>query len=362
MRHIPLRKVGAEFGAAAVTISGWRVSVGMRPVLAMLGIVAALGVMVVDSAEARRGMSVGSRGSRTYQTPPTTQTAPTPAAPIQRSTTPQPASSATPGASAMGQAARPSMFGGGLGGSLMRGLLIGGLVGMLLGHGLGGFAGLLGLLLQGALLALVVMLALRFFRRPQPAPAGATAYGRSAATGPASGLGGMFGGGLGNARPNARPMAGAGAAPAATSAPRVPVDALGITPADLDTFERLLGEVEIAFGREDEAALRGVTTREVWAAMTQEWRDNAARGLRNEISDVKLLQGDLAESWREGAREYATVAMRYASRDVMVDRATGNFVSGDRDGPGESTEVWTFVREGGGLWRLSAMQEAGAGA
>lgn len=328
----------------------------MRPVLAMLGIVAALGVMVVDSAEARRGMSVGSRGSRTYQTPPTTQTAPTPAAPIQRSTTPQPAPSAAPNASAMGQAARPSMFGSGLGGSLMRGLLIGGLVGMLLGHGLGGLAGFLGLLLQGALLALVVMLALRFFRRPQPAPAGPTAYGRSAANGPAagpaSGLGGMFGGGLGNARPAA----------AASSAPRVPVDALGITPADLDTFERLLGEVETAFGREDEAALRGVTTREVWGAMTQEWRDNAARGLRNEISDVKLLQGDLAESWREGAREYATVAMRYESRDVMVDRATGAFVSGDRDGPGQSTEVWTFVREGGGLWRLSAMQEARAGA
>ncbi len=342
---------------------------GMRPVLAMLGIVAALGVMVVDSAEARRGMSVGSRGSRTYQAPPTTQTAPTPAAPIQRSTTPQPAASSTPSASAMRpQAARPSMFGSGLGGSLMRGLLIGGLIGMLMGSGLGGLAGFLGLLLQGALLALVVMLVLRFFRRPQPAPAGATAYGRSA-TGPASGNGGPLGGGLGGAlggamgRSMGRGLGGAaGTAQPAAAAARGPVDVLGITPADLDSFERLLQEVETAFGREDATALKAVTTPEVFEAMAEEWRDNAARGVRNQVSDVKLLQGDLAESWREGSQEYATVAMRFESRDVMVDRTTGRFISGDRDRPGEGTEVWTFVREAGGSWRLSAMQEARAGA
>lgn len=313
--------------------------VGMRPILAVVAMIAALSVMVTDTAEAKRGMSAGSRGTRTYSAPPPTTTAPN-TAPLQRSTTP----STNPAASAARPQPRSSFFGSGLAGGLMRGLLIGGLIGMLLGHGLGGFAGFLGLLLQGALLALVVMLAIRFFRRQQqPVPAGA--YGRTAAPGGSGGWPGAMG---------SSHTSSATAAPAQPR--RGPVDEIGVTGADLDTFERLLGEIETAFGREDEESLKARTTPDVFAFMADEMKANAARGVRNEVSDVKLLQGDIAEAWREGMLEYATVAMRYESRDVVVDRATGRFLSGDRDRPGQSTELWTFVREAGGPWRLSAMQ------
>ena len=50
---------------------------------------------------------------------------------------------------------------------------------------------------------------------------------------------------------------------------------------------------------------------------------------------------DLAEAWREGEREYASVAIRYAINDQMVERASGRVISG---GPQEATEVWTFLR------------------
>ena len=36
----------------------------------------------------------------------------------------------------------------------------------------------------------------------------------------------------------------------------------------------------------------------------------------NKVSGVKLLQGDLAEAWRENNDEYATVAMRFSLIDV----------------------------------------------
>jgi len=49
---------------------------------------------------------------------------------------------------------------------------------------------------------------------------------------------------------------------------------------------------------------------------------------------VKLLQGDLAEAWREGGDEYATVAMRYQQVDKTLDRATGKVLEGD-DKPDE---------------------------
>jgi predicted lipid-binding transport protein (Tim44 family) len=41
-----------------------------------------------------------------------------------------------------------------------------------------------------------------------------------------------------------------------------------------------------------------------------------------------------------------------------VDRASGRIVEGNADEPTETTELWTFVRQSGGDWKLSAIQEA----
>ena len=62
--------------------------------------------------------------------------------------------------------------------------------------------------------------------------------------------------------------------------------------------------------------------------------------------DVKLLQGDLAEAWREGETDYATVAMRFALVDKTLERASGRVVEGS-DTPTEATEIWTFARRRG---------------
>ncbi|MFG1299840.1 TIM44-like domain-containing protein [Xanthobacter sp. V3C-3] len=322
-----------------------------RALLAALAVAGAFTLVAADHAEARKAGSFGSRGSRTYTSPAPTTTAPGTTAPVQRSTTPQPAPStaARPNATAP----RPSMFGSGFGGALMRGLLIGGLVGLLMGQGLGGLAGLFGLLLQIALVVGVVMLVLRFMRRPQPAAGGGVHWRDRSMTPRPMGAGatGPVPGGSGPAPRGSVPPSGSGRPPAAR-------DEIGIAPADLDTFERMLGQLQTAFSREDQGELRALTTPEVFGHLSDELRENAERGLRNDVTDVKLLQGDVAEAWREGPRDYATVAMRYASRDVMVDRASGRVVSGDQGSGGESTEVWTFVRERGGPWRLSAIQGA----
>ena len=81
---------------------------------------------------------------------------------------------------------------------------------------------------------------------------------------------------------------------------------------------------------------------------------NASSGLVSQISDVKLLQGDLSEAWREPGAEYATVAMRYSLTDKLVERASGKVVDG---GTQEVTEFWTFRRAPGGTWILSAIQD-----
>ncbi|QKC85112.1 Tim44 domain-containing protein [Mesorhizobium sp. NZP2077] len=313
------------------------------------GLFLAFSMVAIDHAEARRGGSFGSRGTRTFQSAPPTRTAPAPTAPIERSMTPN---TGVNSAARQPQVQRPS-FMSGFGGTMMRGLLIGGLIGLLLGQGFGGLAGMFGFLLQALLIGGAIMLAIRFFRSqsargPAPALAGAgnaqasIFENRAAAQQQTAGSFTIpgFGGGSG------------GGSPAAGS------EEITLAQIDLDTFQQLLTDVQEAFGREDHAALRRATTPEMVSYLSEELADNAQKGLRNEVSDITLLQADVAESWREDDRDYATAALRYESRDVMRERATNKVVEGDEDHPTETTELWTFTRENGSSWKLSAIQQA----
>lgn len=310
-----------------------------HPLLALLAVVAALSFTVV-TADARSSGSFGSRGSRTFSAPPATNTAPRAARPIERS-------AVQPPRAAAGQtsAARPGLFGGGLMGGLAAGFLGAGLFGMLFGHGflggMGGFASFLGLLLQVGLVVIVARLAWAWWqRRNQPAMAGGPSQRQALGSG-SSGAGSGFGSGLGG-------FAGFGGGSAPTGEP------LEITPADFDVFERVLGDIQSAYGKEDLTALRAHLTPEMLSYFSEELAQNASRGVINEIADVKLLQGDLSEAWREGNDEYATVAMRYALNDRMLDRVSGRVIEED---PSEATELWTFRRVRGGQWLLSALQQ-----
>jgi predicted lipid-binding transport protein (Tim44 family) len=299
-----------------------------RFLVAIAAITAALVLVTADAhARAGGGFSGGSRGMRTFSAPPATQTAPNAAAPMQRTLT-QPG-----GAGTVGQAAaRPGLFGGGLLGGLAGGFLGAGLFGLLFGHGffggMGGFASLLGLMLQIGLIVIVARLLFAWWqRRHEPAYAAAhPATGHSF-----SGLGGILGGN----------------APAG--------EPLTIGKPDYDAFEHLLGEVQAAYSAEDLNALRAKVTPEMLSYFSEQLAENASRGLVNKVTDVKLEQGDLAEAWREGGVDYATVAMRFALTDSMIDRASGRTVEGGQ--PGEVVELWTFMRARGGSWLLSAIQQ-----
>jgi predicted lipid-binding transport protein (Tim44 family) len=312
-----------------------------RPLFAVLAVAAVFALVAAD-ADARPRVSSGSRGSKTFSAPAPTATAPN-AAPINRSMT-QPGA---PGMNTTTAAARPPVsqpggFGRGLAGGLLGGLLGAGLIGMLMGSGfmggLGGLASMFGLLLQVGLIAGVGFLLYRWWqRRSQPQAAYAGLPRDMAEQQPRSALGGFGGLGGGAAAPVAEPIE--------------------IKPEDFDTFERLLGEVQTAYGREDLVALRTHLTPEMLSYYAEELSENASRGVVNQLSDVKLLQGDLSEAWREGDKEYASVAMRYSLVDRYVDRATGKAADGN-DAPQEATEVWTFARARGGNWLLSAIQQA----
>ena len=291
-------------------------------------------MLAISSADARvgGGMSSGSRGARTFSAPPSTSTAPSTAQPFNRTFT-------QPGSPGLGAPAAGGGFfnrpGMGMLGGLAAGFLGAGLLGMLFGGGmfggLGGLSSIFGLILQIGLIIIVVRLAMSWWQR-RHAPASAYA-GAAAGPGPQSSFRTGTGFGLGS-----------GSAP------------LEITPADYQAFERLLSEVQAAWSNEDVARLHTLATPEMVSYFTKDLEENKARNDLNKVSNVKLLQGDLAEAWREGDTDYASVAMRFSLVDKTIERGTGRLVAGS-EAPTEATEVWTFVRPRGASWELSAIQQ-----
>jgi predicted lipid-binding transport protein (Tim44 family) len=225
----------------------------------------------------------------------------------------------------------------GLFGGLAAGFLGAGLFGMLFGNGLfgglGGFSSIIGLILQIAVIVFLVRLAMGWWQRRherQAAFAGGGPSPLSAQSTYRSGLGGF---GLGS-----------GSAP------------VQILPADYEAFERLLGETQDAYSNEDVARLGTLATPEMVSYFARDLQDNKQRNVINKVAGTKLLQGDLAEAWREGDTDYASVAMRYSLVDTYLDRTSGRVVEGSGQ-PEEVTEVWTFLRPRGGNWELSAIQQ-----
>ena len=312
-----------------------------------LAVIAAVVILAPSLADARAGVggSAGSRGTRTNQAPPPTQTAPA-TKPVERSTTPpqqaqQPATAAAAAPRTGGFMARNPFLSG-----LMGGMLGAGLFGMMFGGGFGGGlaggAGMLGLLLQLLLIGGLAYLAVRLFRGWSAARAQPAGMAHAYLAPPA--IGGM-------------PMARAAGPVLVGSASPPPSASLAIATDDYTTFETLLADIQAAYSGGDLARLRGLATPEMLGYFSEQLSDNASRGVENKIEAVKLEQGDLSEAWHDGDTDYATVAMRFSMIDVTRRIADGGIVAGSDRVRTEATEVWTFLRGRGGKWILSAIQQ-----
>jgi predicted lipid-binding transport protein (Tim44 family) len=308
--------------------------------LAVAAAVIALAPALAD-ARAGAGTSSGSRGSKTNQAPPPTQTAPT-AKPVERSVTPQaPAqqpSMAAPAAPRPGFFARNPFLSG-----LMGGLLGAGLLGMLFGGGFGGAGGMVGLLVQLLLIGGLGYLAVRLFRgwSNRNAQAAPPAYAYAAAT-PAL------------PEPTAARVSNASGPLLMGSASQQ----LQIAESDYNAFEGMLTDVQAAYSAGNLARMRELATPEMVGYFSEELSANASRGVENKVEAVKLEQGDLSEAWSEAGIDYATVAMRFSMIDATRRLADGRIVEGSDHDRTEATEVWTFLRSRGGKWILSAIQQS----
>ena len=273
-----------------------------------------------------RSSSMGSRGLRTYEN--------NNAQPLGRSMT-------SPAQSGLSEATPSPAYGGGS--FFQRHPFLTGLTGGLIGSWLFGHSGYaadgtsggsaIGTLLEFLIIGLLIYFAVRLFRRH--------AFSNG------------WPGGTAFSMPRS---AGASAAPVRRDRGRD----INLSNADLSAFQAIHAAVQEAWSAGDLGQLRRLMTPEMLSYFSEELTRNASQGIRNIVSNIELVKGELSESWEEGDLQYATAYMRWRAIDYVtrLGRPPGDpetIVSGNSRV--EAEEVWTFVRRRGGDWLLSAIQQ-----
>lgn len=191
-------------------------------------------------------------------------------------------------------------------------------------HGLGGpVAALLGLalavLLLGHGLGLLVVLFLLYllFRRRRPGPA----------RGPV---------------PPARPVRAAGSA-------------IALGPGDRQAFTDLVDAIQRAWSAADLGALARLATPPMTSRFADQLADLARRGARNAVSDVRIEEARVLETWRERDGDCARVAFGIRMVDVTTD-ARGRVVDGSPTEHVTLREHWVFHRAAAEGWRVAAIE------
>jgi len=219
---------------------------------------------------------------------------------------------------------------------LLGGFLGAGLGGLLFGGGffsaMHGGPGVLGVLLQ---IMVAYTLSLWLYRRiaSGAVPAGAALYARllyaDATAQSAVARPGTFGGGR-----TGRPIT--------------------LCPADFRSFEELLHCMQSAWSAQDLNALRTMTTPDMADAYAWQLNEQKLRGVRNAVSDVRLLQGDVCEAWSDGKCDQATVSMNFSMLDVTLDNA-GRVVDGNPTQRVTVRQYWSFERMPRARWVVSGI-------
>ena len=137
---------------------------------------------------------------------------------------------------------------------------------------------------------------------------------------------------------------------------------INLSDADLSAFQSLHAAVQEAWSAGDLGRLRRLMTPEMLSYFSEELTRNASQRIQNIVSDVQLVKGELTESWEQGDLQYATTFMRWSAHDYVIrlghppDDAE-SIVSGNPREAVDAEEMWTFVRQRGGDWLLSAIQQ-----
>ncbi|MEM5790200.1 MAG: Tim44 domain-containing protein, partial [Syntrophobacteraceae bacterium] len=316
-------------------------------VILVLSITLFFGVATVleSSAWARAGggRSSGSRGATKSFSAPRA-----PSSPSQNS----------PGLAAPGRnpsAGNPAQPSGGFFGRspFMQGLaggLAGGMLGSLLFRGTGHAAspgsagGGIGLM-DIAILALLLYLAYRFFRRRREQSAVATGYYSDTVTPPS----------------DMSPRLPDAAYPYGSAPVQEPADAYTELERGLDqirqydpafneekfkeTVQDLFFRIQAGWANRSIEGIEGILMTEITDFFLQEFDLMNRSGVINRLENIAIRRVELTEAWQEAGKDYITVLITANLLDYTIDANTREVIQGDKLNPVKFQEFWTFCRD-----------------
>jgi predicted lipid-binding transport protein (Tim44 family) len=134
-----------------------------------------------------------------------------------------------------------------------------------------------------------------------------------------------------------------------------------VSEADQRVFEDILIRIQEAWSRYDLADLKRFTTPEMLEYFSQIIRENQQQGITNVISQLKLSNQEVLDSWQEGNVMFARVALTWRAIDYSINKSLpsndpGYLLDGNMNEPVVVTEVWTFRKDDKG-WLLGEIQQ-----
>jgi len=267
----------------------------------------------------RSGGSFGSRGSRTYSAP--VKSAPPRTQQATQQAAPQPQQMAPRGS---------GLFGGLAGG--LAGGIIGGLLFSSLGHaatapGASGGLGLIDILLIGGGIFLIV----RLFRRKKSTEDFLGGRKTSSGVAPQNGLEGG--------------LADIGRMDGYFDEEHFMTEAIDI-----------FFNVQSAWVRGDVGQISSIVAPMALETLKGQIDELRGKGLVNRVEALAIKDAAITEAWQEKGTDYITLKLKASALDYVVDGA-GSVVEGSNTEPVVFTEYWTYAREIGKEWRLSAIQQ-----
>lgn len=131
---------------------------------------------------------------------------------------------------------------------------------------------------------------------------------------------------------------------------------------DLDSFkEQRMDDflkIQSAWNTRDLGAVRSLIAPEFQKTLDADIESLKAAGQINKLENIAVRGAELAESWQEYGKEYATLKLKAQLLDYTLDERSQAVVAGDRNRPVKFEEEWTFVRGVGQQaepWKLTAI-------
>jgi predicted lipid-binding transport protein (Tim44 family) len=130
------------------------------------------------------------------------------------------------------------------------------------------------------------------------------------------------------------------------------------TPIDRDQAMDLFFQVQGAWTNRDLASAASVLDTEAKTFLEEELFRLKSLKQINRLENIAVRDVQAVESWRDQGKEFSTVRITANLLDFTVDETSLQVVSGSKTTPVKFEEYWTFARENGNPWKLSAIQQS----